>query len=266
MPIGRSDYEERKERKINAYEERAAKAHKLAEEKMNQSSAEASAVPFGQPIMVGHHSEGKHRALIKRVQNLHRKSIEEQEKSAYYQDKAETASSNRTISGDNPEAVKLYREKLEKLEAAQERMKTVNKAYKKGDAELKALGMDDDQIARVRADIQKSHPWDDKPFPTWALSNNSAEIRRIKEKIETLGRLDGLEAELIKFSGGELRISVDINRVQFIFDDIPAPEIRAMLKSHGFKWARSEGAWQRQRTLNAIHVAKRLISDIEGKL
>jgi hypothetical protein len=266
MPIGRSDYEERKEQRIDRYAEKAKKAEEASQLAYARSKKIGEGIPFGQPILVGHHSEKRHRADAGRIEAAIEKSVTEGEKAAYYADKADTASSNRTISGDNPEAVKLYQDKLEKLEADQERMKTVNKAYKKGDAELKALGMDDGQIANVKADIQKSHPWDDKPFPTWALSNNSAEIRRIKEKIETLGRLDGLEAELIKFSGGKLRISVDINRVQFIFDDIPVPEIRAMLKSHGFKWARSEGAWQRQRTLNAIHVAKRLISDIDGKL
>ncbi|WP_461257198.1 phage portal protein [Treponema sp. R80B11-R83G3] len=46
---------------------------------------------------------------------------------------------------------------------------------------------------------------------------------------------------------------------QILFDDIPAPEKRKLLKSNGFKWSPSEKAWQRQRTTNAIYTAKRLI-------
>jgi len=262
MPIGRSDYSERKERKIDALEVKAAKARELSDEQLNRAHKLGSAIPFGQPILVDHHSEGAHRSHVKKMETAHRKSIEADEKASYYQDRADTASDNRAISGDNPDALKLYQDKLAKLEADQERMKEINKAFRQGDAALKELGMTDSGITKMKAGMPS---YEKKPCPTWMLSNNSAEIRRVKEKIEALNRLDGLEAELIKFSGGELRISVDINRVQFIFDAIPAPEVRSLLKSHGFKWARSEGAWQRQRTLNAVYVAKCMISAIEGE-
>jgi len=100
-----------------------------------------------------------------------------------------------------------------------------------------------------------------KPCPSWMLGNNSAEIRRVKEKIETLKKLDNMTAENIVFNGGKMAVNVEINRVQFIFDDIPAPEKRALLKSRGFKWSPSQKAWQRQRTLNAVKVAKYLIEE-----
>jgi hypothetical protein len=48
-----------------------------------------------------------------------------------------------------------------------------------------------------------------------------------------------------------------------LFDDKPSEEIRELLKYHGFRWAPSEGTWQRQRTMNAINTAKRLVSKIE---
>jgi len=65
-----------------------------------------------------------------------------------------------------------------------------------------------------------------------------------------------MEAESTKFTGGEMRINLEINRIQFIFDEIPSEETRKMLKSHGFKWSPTETAWQRQRTLNAVNVTK----------
>jgi hypothetical protein len=264
MATGRKDYEERKEDRINRYEERAQKAAQEAEAQGKKGDRMADAIPFGQPILVGHHSEGRDRAFRNKIDTAFHKSVAASEKADYYQEKAETASSNRTISGDNPEAVNLYQKKLEKLEAAQEEMKSVNKAYKKGDAALKDMGMDDVQIANMRANIKKSHPWDNKPFPTWALSNNSAEIRRIKEKIEQIGRLDKIEEEeALEFDGGELRFNTDINRCQFVFDSIPSEAIRTLLKSNGFKWAPSEKAWQRQRTLNGISASKRLVAKIK---
>ena len=48
------------------------------------------------------------------------------------------------------------------------------------------------------------------------------------------------------------------NRLQIFFDEIPSPELRQELKGRGFRWARSEGAWQRQLTDNAIYFASRI--------
>jgi prefoldin subunit 5 len=258
--IGRSDYEERKERRISRYEENAKKANSESEVLFGKAHEMASIIPFGQPILVGHHSEGADRSYRKRIENTQRKSFEAAEKAAYYQDKAGTAASNRAISGDNPEAVKLYQEKLKKLEAAQERMKAINKAFAKGDNALKAMGFTDEQIAKMKSDMPS---YERKPYPTWALSNNNAEIRRVKEKLEQFSKLDNTEAETITFIGGKLTVNTEANRVQFIFDDKPSGEIRTLLKSYGFRRAPSEGAWQRQRTLNAINIAKRLVSKIE---
>jgi hypothetical protein len=260
MPIGREDYTERKENRINRFEERAAAAMGEARTQRKKARDIGGGIPLGQPILVGHHSEAHARADMNRINNAMSKAAEAGGKAAYYQDKADAASNNRAISGDNPEAVKLYQEKLAKLEAAQERMKAVNKAFAKGDGALKALGFTDEQIAKMKSDIPS---YERKPYPAWALSNNSAEIRRIKAKISELGRLDVLEDETMTFPGGELRISSGTNRVQFIFDGKPAGDIRGLLKSCGFHWAPSEMAWQRQRTVQAINESKRLIKEIE---
>ena len=93
------------------------------------------------------------------------------------------------------------------------------------------------------------------------MSNNSAEIRRVKDKLEELEHLDKMVAENTMFPGGEMRINLEINRIQFVFNEIPPIEVRKLLKSHGFKWAPSEKAWQRQRTLNAINVTNRLLKE-----
>jgi hypothetical protein len=254
MSVGRQDYGERKERKIDAYKARAIKSTAIANQQLDRAHTMGSAIPFGQPILVGHHSEGAHRALLKRIDNAHRKASEEYGKAGYYENKALSAETNHAISGDDPEAAERYRQKLAELEKAQEHMKAVNKAWRRDKAALIASGLSEtESVKLVNERI--------KPCPAWMLSNNNAEIRRVKEKIETLKKLDGMKAENVKFSGGEIVINLEINRVQFIFDDIPAPEKRKLLKSHGFKWSPSEKAWQRQRTLNAIKAAKWLIQE-----
>jgi hypothetical protein len=260
MSVGRTDYEERKENRISRYEDRAEKAGGKADSLFKKARSMTSAIPFGQPILVGHHSEGADRSYRKRIENTQRKSFEAAEKASYYADKAVSAATNNAISGDNPEAVNLYREKLMKLEAVQEEMKAVNKAFAKGDDALKALGITDEQIAKMKSDMPS---YERKPYPTWALSNNNAEIRRVKEKIEQLEKLDTVKSETITFKGGKLLVNEESNRVQFLFDGKPGEGIRSLLKSYGFRWAPSEGAWQRQRTMNAIGTAKGIVSKIE---
>ena len=45
---------------------------------------------MGQPILVGHHSEGRHRRDLKRIDNNMRKSVEESEKVDYFQSRVST--------------------------------------------------------------------------------------------------------------------------------------------------------------------------------
>ena len=52
-------------------------------------------------------------------------------------------------------------------------------------------------------------------------------------------------------------------RYQIIFDGKPEPEIRDLLKGHGFKWAPSQGAWQRQITANGRYALKEVVEKLK---
>ena len=258
MSIGRQDFNERKERRVNSLNAMARKSSILANQELNKAHEMGSVIPLGQPILVGHHSEGRHRRLIKQIDNAHRKAYEAEEKAEYYQNRAEAAETNQSISGDDAEALNLYKQKLERLIAAQEQMKAIKKAWKKGREALNLLGLTDEDIEELK---NKSPAYANNPIHPCSLSNNNAEIHRVKQKIEELKHLDKMETASTKFPGGEMRINTEINRIQFLFDEIPSMEIRKLLKSNGFKWAPSEKAWQRQRTLNAINAVNRLLKN-----
>jgi len=253
MSVGRQDFQERKEKRIDTYKARARKASIQANQEFESARNMGSVIPLGQPILVGHHSEARHRALLEKIDNKERKASEELDKASYYESKAQSAEKNNSIRGDDPEAIEKYKQKLDKLEKQQEFMKNLNKAWKKGKSALMALGL-------TETETEKLQNRQSQPFPSWELTNNSAEIRRVKAKIETLKKLDNMQEETILFNGGKFFVNVEINRVQFLFDDIPEPEKRKLLKSHGFKWSPKEEAWQRQRTLNAITTAKYIIN------
>lgn len=81
-----------------------------------------------------------------------------------------------------------------------------------------------------------------------------------KDRIAQLERLDSQPVlEDISFEGGIIHENTEINRLQIIFDETPDKEIRKNLY-HGFKWAESEGAWQRMRGSNALYTAKRALN------
>ena len=267
MAIGRSDHEERKEDRINYLAEKAVKAKKESNRHVQRSIDAGRGIEFGQPILVGHHSEKRHRAAIRKQDEAMQKAMAENDKSDYYQSRAEAAAGNNSISGDDPEAVNKYKEKLAKLEAAQEQMKSVNAYWRKQRTMKGYPGMSDKGAEEIDEQMKTAYSWVQKsgPCESWRLSNNKAEIRRVKEKLESLEKLDSMATEIITFNGGEMRIRVDINRVQFIFDSKPSDEVRFQLKHNGFRWAPSEGAWQCQRTLVAVRIAKSLISKLEGK-
>ena len=97
-----------------------------------------------------------------------------------------------------------------------------------------------------------------KPFESWALSNNNAEIRRVKARIEELSRRAETEFSGWEFAGGHVEMNHQENRLQVFFNGKPDADVRSELKGNGFRWAPSVGAWQRQLTDNAIRAADRL--------
>ena len=164
------------------------------------------------------------------------------------------------ISSDDPQAIEKLKAKLEALERDQEMMKAANAAIRlkdraKGDAKLAELGLSPEHIAELREPDFAGRIG----YPSYLLSNNNANIRRIRERIQQLEKqrqddtLHGWE-----FDGGEVVVNKEANRLQILFDDKPGEEMRAELKAGGFRWAPSQGAWQRQLTDNAIRSAKRI--------
>lgn len=164
------------------------------------------------------------------------------------------------ISGDDPNALEKLRERRDKLVKHQELMKAANAAIRlkdteEGDRRLAELGFDAQEIAGLR-----KPDWCGRVgYPAFELSNNNANIRRIEGRIKELEKRASEPApEGWKFDGGEVVINQEVNRVQIIFDGKPDPDIRSELKSEGFRWAPSQGAWQRQLTDNAMRAVKRL--------
>lgn len=225
---GRSDYEERRKRRIERYKELSLKAQERSSQYSNSNANRILQIAPGQPILVGHHSEKRHRKLIKKAQDDIRKSIEEDNKSNFYKERAENAENSKVIYSDDPQAIIKLKEKLERLE---------------------------NEKASIKA----------REHSTWELTNIGATIRETKKRIERLEKLENTEFKEINFENGKVIHNKEINRIQFLFDNIPDEDTRKILKSHGFRWSRYEKAWQRVFNLNCIRATNIIVKEIAEK-
>lgn len=163
------------------------------------------------------------------------------------------------ISSDDPQAVEKLEAKLATLEKHQEMMKAANAAIRmkdpaKGDAKLAELGYTPEDIAKLREPDFCGRIG----YPAYALQNNNANIRRIRGRIAELKKRTESTPEGWEFDGGRVVVNTTENRLQVIFDGKPDADVRTELKGEGFRWAPSQGAWQRQLTDNAMRAARRL--------
>ena len=162
------------------------------------------------------------------------------------------------ISGSDPDAVGKLKAKLESLEDCQETMKLVNSYYRAKETLDGCPFLSPEQAAKLKSDMLSNWHYGTAPYLPWQLSNNNAEIRRVKQRIAELER----KAEAVfvgwEFDGGHVEPDREADRLRVYFDAKPDEETRAELKSNSFKWSPKAGAWQRQLTANAFHAADRM--------
>jgi hypothetical protein len=238
-------YEAKQEAKRERLEEAAARRKREAKAKWDSGMERLRAIPFGQPILVGHYSEKRDRNYRRKACASVDKAIELNKEAGELEARAAAVGSG-GISSDDPDAPDKLRERIEELKGKQERMKAANAAWRK---------------AGNKAGRQADGSWLDKPY-TFELTNNNANIRRLEQRLAAVERLavKREEAETVEEVIGETRLveNREINRVQIFFPGKPAAEVRASLKQAGFRWAPSEGAWQRQLGGYAMQMARKI--------
>lgn len=257
-----NDYEARQEAKRQRYEELSEKHRGEAASRWKQADQMAGMMN-GQPILVGHHSEKRHRRDIDRMWNHGSKGLEHHETAEYYKRKAANVGKG-GISSDDPEAVSKLKAKLAGMESNQEFMKAANKAVRlkdtdKGDDILRGMGISDQVIYKFR-----NPQYGRIGFKGFELSNNNANMRRVRQRIEELEKAAEREHQEVVTSGGvKLVQNVDENRIQIILDGKPKREIRTRIKKQGFRWSRYNGAWQRHLNNSGIYNAKEFVKWLE---
>lgn len=166
-------------------------------------------------------------------------------------------------SGDE-DAIERLEEKLENLKDTQETMKAANKAIRmkdteKGDEELRTMGYSDEQIKNLREPDFCGRVG----YPQYALQNNNANIHRVEDRLKQLRAAKEKGTQETENQFFKVVENTENMRLQLFFEGKPEQDVREVLKSNGFKWAPSQGAWQRQLTSNARYALKSVIKRLE---
>lgn len=262
----KSNYYQRQQARLERAQELADKNRAATDTAHKAAFGILEHIPPGQPILVGHHSEKRHRRDLARVDRHMEAARTATEKAAHYESKAatieRTLNGEGAISSDAPDAADLLRERIAKAEADQARMKAANKIicrkpsgpeHRPGKiADLQTLGFSE----RAAAELFTPDCFGGVGFQSFRLTNNGANIRRMKERLASLERSAALETTEREEKGVRVVENAEENRLQLFFPGKPSDETRDTLKRHGFRWCRTEGAWQRMLNNGARYAAK----------
>jgi hypothetical protein len=190
-------YEAKLERKRLRLLDRAKTAASGAQLADTTARRLASFIPMGQPILVGHHSEKRHRRDLDRINRGFEKSWELSKKAGELNARAENLGKH-GVSSDDPDAPDKLAVKLAGLEELHAKMKAANKLVKKGDVAALTELMGSEKVA---AELLKPDFCGRLGFPAYAISNSNANIKRVKDRIAHLERMANTAAIEPKGSG-----------------------------------------------------------------
>lgn len=175
---------ERKQNRIDRYNELARKAETKSIEAFEHSNSIVKCIPMGQPILVGHHSEKRHRRDLDKSWNAMGKSVQESEKAEYYRKKAEAAENNNAIYTEDEDSVERLEEKIARPEKLQQAMKDRNKIVrdkKLTEEEKIAKLIETGMTEKAAQGLIVPDVCNDIGYAACYLTNNSATIRNAKK-------------------------------------------------------------------------------------
>jgi hypothetical protein len=177
------------ERRLEKRQEWAEGRDAKAAAAFNRARSLTADIPLGQPILVGHHSEKRHRRTLEKSDNAMRAGCESVNMADEHRAKADgiAAQLDRSIFSDDPNAPEALAARIAELEARRDAMKRGNAAFKKGASGGKPEG----GALALRAEVGEKLaleglrtmqvcPWVKQPFPGYATTNLGANIRRLK--------------------------------------------------------------------------------------
>ncbi len=261
-----NSYEARQAARKARLESRAERLRAEAQAKLDAGKQMFSVIPFGQPILVGHHSERADRNYRNRAHNKLGAGYAALKAAEAVERQADAVGSG-GISSDDPDATAKLRQQLAKAEAFQARMVAGNAVVRRHKADhaagivaLTKIGFSADQAAKLFTPDFAGR----LGFPSYATTNNAANIRRLKTRIAALETAAQRTTQERTHLGVRIVENAEENRLQLFFPGKPSEPVRRELKSFGFRWSPLAGAWQRQLSNGAAWAAECVLKKLEA--
>lgn len=231
---------ERLERKLEKRETWADKARERSGTRLNAAARIADAIPMGQPVLVGHHSERHHRRDLDRIDANMRKGVEEAKLAEHHDAKRRglEIQLDRTIFDDDPDAIERLEARIAEREASADLNVKYNKAWRKGGVEALIAAGASQKLAETTAETVRLCPWLGKsPFSS---AGDRAAIRKDRERIELIKRKRERAQQAEAAPGGVL-VEGFGEWVRVTFPEKPSRDILVALRAAGFRWG--GGCW-----------------------
>lgn len=180
-------YRERRLAKAERLREWAAKRAKKSEASFARVASIADNIPFGQPILVGHHSERHARRDQDRIHTGMSKGVEHAKKADEMASRADNieAAADRAIYSDDHDAVEALTSRIETLRAQLERRKYINKEIRQGEGWAARIrpALTPDEIKDLELSARFSGC---TGYPPYAITNLGADVRRNVKRLQEL--------------------------------------------------------------------------------
>lgn len=249
-----NDYEARQEARRQRLHSAAANAQAEADRRLDAAHQIGDMIPLGQPILVGHHSEGRHRRDIARIHTNMDKGVEAMKRAEELTHRANGVGTG-GISSDDPDALSKLEEKLAAMQERQAHMTAVNKLVRRKDRSgLVTMGLSEQRITKLFTPDFCGRIG----YAPFELTNNNANIKRVQGRIKELQAKPAKVAAFAEVQGNGWKLYLDDNRLCFAFETRQPQDVTTILKRHAFKWSPTRGAWVRQHTSNAEYAARQV--------
>lgn len=256
----REEYEAKRQTRYERLTKAAQRAESESKAALNQARSMASVIPFGQPILIGHHSEKRDRNFRGRIENKYRRGFELMNKAKELQNRAESAASNDAIYSDDPDAMEKLSDKLESLLSLQARYKAINAAHTKflkNPASLDKCELSEEDKATIRNYIPQ-YSWTPHPIAPYQLTNLSANIRTAKKRAEQVERKQSIPDKDEEINDIKIEWRANDNRIRIIYPARVDLATFKKLRTHGFRAMKEAGAFSAYYNNNAAYFIKEL--------
>lgn len=231
---------ERLERKLEKRQDWAEGARAKSDQAFATAHQRAQAIPFGQPILVGHHSEKRDRRYREKIRAGMDRGVELHKKAEDHAAKARglAIALECSIFNDDPDALEKLREKIAGLEKMCEQSQAINKAWRKGGQAAVAAEFGE-VLAASAAKLMTQCRWLKSPMTT---TNDRAEIRRCRERIKLIEARRSREGQAFEAGGLLIARHESINWARVTFAERPDRAVLSALRDAGYRWG--QGSWQ----------------------